>query len=91
MTTRRVSCFSNHESAYRAQVEAWACTENLFQAYVAGAGHCAFTSKQVLAALAAMENWLDAGIKPDASLLPEAAGFDNQFVPPQWPFTPWPF
>jgi hypothetical protein len=75
----------NHESAYRAQVEAWGCTENLAQAYVAGVGHCAFTSKQVLAALFAMERWLDTGVKPDVSVFPEAEGFDNQFTPGPWP------
>ena len=76
----------SQESAYRAAVESWGTTEYLVQTYVAGVGHCAFTSRQLLAALAAIENWLDTGVKPDASFFPETEGFDNSFVPPPFPY-----
>ncbi len=75
-----------HESAYRVTVEASGCLEYLRQAYVSGVGHCGFTAKQLLAALAAMEGWLDTGLAPEASAFPEALEFDNRFVPPPWPY-----
>ena len=74
------------ESAYRETVAASGCLNNLAQAYVSGVGHCAFTAKQLLAALAAMESWLDTGVPPNASAFPESLGFDNKFVPPPWPY-----
>ena len=76
----------SNESAYRAAVEASRCTDFLAQAYVSGAGHCAFTATQLLTTLAAMEKWLDTGVHPDASAFPESQGFDNGFVPPPWPY-----
>ena len=60
-----------HESAYRAQVEGWGRQDRLVQVYVKAVGHCAFTSAQLLAALEAMERWLDTGTRPDASFVPE--------------------
>jgi hypothetical protein len=75
----------SNEGAYRAAVEASGCTDLLAQAYVSGVGHCAFTAAQILTTLAAMEKWLDTGVRPDASSFPEAQGFDNRFVPPLWP------
>jgi pimeloyl-ACP methyl ester carboxylesterase len=76
----------SHESAYRAAVEAWGCTDLLAQAYVSAVGHCAFTATQLLTTLEAMEKWLDNGVRPDAVSFPEAQGFDNRFVPPPWPY-----
>jgi len=76
----------NNESDYRAAVEAWLHSDYLAQAYVRGVGHCAFTATQWLTTLAAMEKWLDTGIKPDSSSFPESQGFDNKFVPPPWPY-----
>ena len=76
-----------NDSAYRETVEASGSLNNLVQAYVAGLGHCAFTANQLLAALAAMEGWLDTGTQPGASAFPAGLGFDNAFVPPPWP---WP-
>jgi len=73
-----------HESAYRKTVEDSRCLENLVQAYVSTLGHYGFTAKQLLAALAAMESWLDTGKQPGASAFPEALGFDNAYVPPLW-------
>ena len=75
-----------HENAYRATVEASGSLEYLRQAYVSGLGHCGFTAKQLLAALAAMESWLDTGLPPEASAFLEELGFDNAFVPPPWPY-----
>jgi len=75
-----------HESAYRQTVAESGCLKNLVQAYVTGVGHCAFTAKQLLATLAAMESWLDTGTPPGASAFPEALGFNNAFVPPPWPY-----
>jgi pimeloyl-ACP methyl ester carboxylesterase len=74
------------ESAYRRTVEASGYLDNLVQVYVAGVGHGAFTTKQYLAALAAVESWLDSGMRPDAAAFPEALGFDNAFAPPPWPY-----
>ena len=75
-----------NESAYRQTVEAAGYLENLAQVYVSGVGHCAVTTQQLLAALGAMEGWLDTGARPNASAFPEALGFDNAFVPPPWPY-----
>jgi alpha-beta hydrolase superfamily lysophospholipase len=74
------------ESAYRAQVQWWGCQDQLLQVYTKGAGHCVFTSEQLLTTLEAMERWLNTGTKPDASFFPEPKGFDNTFVPPPWPY-----
>jgi hypothetical protein len=76
----------NNESFYRDAVESWGCSQNLAQAFVSRAGHCAFTATQILTTLAAMEKWLDTGVRPDASSFPEEQGFDNRFVPPPWPY-----
>jgi pimeloyl-ACP methyl ester carboxylesterase len=76
----------DNEGDYRAAVESWGCSQNLAQAFVNRVGHCAFTATQILTTLAAMEKWLDTGVRPDASSFPEAQGFDNHFVPPLWPY-----
>jgi pimeloyl-ACP methyl ester carboxylesterase len=77
---------ARHESAYRKTLEFWGRKHHLVQAYVQALGHNAFTAKQLLAALAAMESWLESGTKPDASAFPAALGFDNAYVPPPWPY-----
>jgi len=74
------------ESAYRQTVESAGAMANLTQAYVGGLGHCAFTAKQLLATLGAVEHWLETGTRPDASALPNSLGFDNTFVPRPWPY-----
>ncbi len=76
----------DNEGFYRDAAAFWGCSQNLAQAFVSGVGHCAFTATQILTALAAMEKWLDTGVRPDASSFPEAQGFDNRFVPPAWPY-----
>lgn len=75
-----------NESGYREAVEKRGCAQHLVQAYAKAAGHCAFTADQILAALSAMERWLDTGVAPDASFFPETKGFDTNFVPPVWPY-----
>jgi hypothetical protein len=74
------------QSAYRAKVEWWGSQDQLLQVYSKAAGHCVFTSEQLLTTLAAMERWLNTGTKPGASFFPEAKGFDTRFVPPPWPY-----
>ena len=76
----------DNEGWYRDAVASRGASQLLAQAFVAGVGHCAFTATQYLTALAAVENWLDTGVRPDASSFPEAQGFDNRFVPPSWPW-----
>jgi pimeloyl-ACP methyl ester carboxylesterase len=76
----------SNEGDYRAGVDVWGSPNYLAQAFVKGVGHCAFTATQLLTALAAMEKWLDIGVRPDASSFPDAQGFDNSFVPPRWPY-----
>jgi pimeloyl-ACP methyl ester carboxylesterase len=75
-----------HESAYRSLVETSGCSENLLQTYVDGVGHCAFTSRQLLTALAAVERWLETGVRPDSSFFPAAEGFNSGFVPAPYPY-----
>lgn len=74
-----------HDTAYRADVESWQAGKFLKQVYVAGVGHCAFTSKQLLRTLAAVESWLDTGVKPDDNSFPISEDFDNTFVAGPWP------
>ena len=76
----------SHEGYYRDAVASRGQSEYLVQTYVSGVGHCAFTATQILTALAAMENWLDTGVRPEAAAFPETQGFDNKFVPPHWPY-----
>jgi pimeloyl-ACP methyl ester carboxylesterase len=82
-------CAMGHESAYRETVAAAARKELLLQVYTDGIGHCAFTPRQMLAAFAAMEHWLDTGERPGASFFDPADGFLT-FKPPSWPQPPPP-
>jgi pimeloyl-ACP methyl ester carboxylesterase len=77
---------TSHESVYRKAVEWWGSGQYLHQVYVKAVGHCVFTSRQLLTALSAMERWLDTGIPPNSVSFPESEGFDNNFVPPPWPY-----
>ena len=78
--------FVSQESYYAALVQAAGCSNQLVQAYVNDVGHASFSADQYLSVLAAMESWLDTGVRPDATLLPASQGFDLGFVPPPWPF-----
>jgi hypothetical protein len=75
----------SHEAVYRGLVDAAGRGDNLVQVYP-NAGHASFSAEQFLSALAAIEYWLDGGVRPDASFFPEGHGFDNSFVPPPWPY-----
>ncbi len=75
-----------YESAYRKMVEDAGAPDWLVQAFVPVVGHNGFTAAQILAALAAMESWLDNGAKPGAAAFPESLGFDNKYVPPPYPY-----
>lgn len=75
-----------HEAEYRAQVEWWGASDRLVQTFVKSPGHCVFTSAQLLAALEAMDLWLDSGTRPDATAFPTALNFDNSFVPARLPY-----
>jgi len=75
-----------HEAYYRDLVAAAGRSDELVQAYVDGPVHAGFTAAQYLAALEALEHWLDTGERPDASYFPAAQGFLNGFVPPPWPY-----
>jgi hypothetical protein len=76
----------NHEGYYRDAVASWDCSEHLVQAFVSRVGHNGFNATQILTALAAMEKWLDTGVRPEAASFPEDQGFDNHFVAPRWPY-----
>ena len=78
--------FVSHESYYAARVREAGCSDLLVQAYVNAVGHASFSAAQYLSVLRAMNSWLDTGVRPDASLLPESQGFDLSYVPPRWPF-----
>jgi pimeloyl-ACP methyl ester carboxylesterase len=76
----------SNQAVYRDLVQASGKADMLVQAYVDGPGHGSFTAEQYLAALAAMEHWLDTGMRPDSSFFPGTSGFDTDFVPPSWPY-----
>ena len=87
-TTGDVICPVFNESAYRETVAAAGREDLLVQVYTDGPGHCAFTPRQVLAALAAMEHWLDTGTPPDPAdptFFPPDEGFLPGYEPPPWP------
>jgi hypothetical protein len=75
----------NH-SAYTAAVTAAGSSDRLLQAFVTNVGHCSFSAAQYLSVVEAMQNWLNTGVKPDASALPVSLGFDLEYVPLPWPF-----
>jgi pimeloyl-ACP methyl ester carboxylesterase len=76
----------SHEAVYRDLVAARGNSEKLVQAYVNAAGHCSFSTEQYLSTVAAIQHWLDTGVRPDASFFQASLGFDNSFVPPPWPY-----
>jgi hypothetical protein len=74
------------EGVYAARVAAQGNSGNLVQAFVDKVGHCSFSADQYLAGVGAMNSWLDTGVRPDATELPEELGFHLEFVPPEWPW-----
>ncbi len=78
--------FVSQESYYAALVQSADSSDRLVQAYSNVVGHLVFSADQYIYALAAMEDWLDTGVRP-ATLLPASSkGFDFGFLPPPWPF-----
>jgi pimeloyl-ACP methyl ester carboxylesterase len=73
------------EAAYGETVEKTGKEDRLVQVYTDGVGHCVFTPDQLNSAVAAMNHWLDTGMKPGAEFFPAAQGFVPGFVPPPWP------
>jgi len=69
-----------------------ASREDLFlQTYTEDFGHCTFTQEQLLAAIRAMESWLETGEKPDGN--PNTSGFfpaSKGFVAPSPDLLVWP-
>jgi hypothetical protein len=78
----------SHESAYRKTVEEVGRSDKLVQVFVDAVGHCTFTPAQWLAAVAAIEYWLDTGEAPNDDFFPEDNGFNNEFTPQPWPQPP---
>ena len=76
---------ASNAAVYHDLAEARRHENKLAQAYV-NTWHGPYSAEQYLAALAALENWLNTGTKPDAWFFPESLGFDNSFIPPAWPY-----
>jgi pimeloyl-ACP methyl ester carboxylesterase len=76
----------SQESYYAALVQTAGYSDQLVQAYVNDVGHISFSADQYLSVLAALESWLDTGVRPGESLLPASKGFDLTYIPPPWPF-----
>ena len=75
----------SHESAYSKTVEEAGRSDKLVQVFVDAVGHCTFTPAQWLAAVAAIEYWLDTGEAPNDAFFSEDIGFNNGFTPQPWP------
>jgi hypothetical protein len=75
----------SNESAYGQTVATAGRSEQLFQTYTSGNGHCAFTAPQLLTAVGAIDNWVRNGTKPTAASFPGVLGFVPGFVPPAFP------
>ena len=73
------------EHAYAETVARAGRSDQLVQTYTSGIGHCNFTGPQLFTAVAAMDAWLQTGIKPTAASFPAALGFVPGFVPPPFP------
>jgi hypothetical protein len=74
-----------NESAYGETVTAAGRSDQLFQTYTTGNGHCNFTGAQIITAVNAIDNWVRNGAKPTAATFPGALGFAPGFVPPPFP------
>jgi hypothetical protein len=74
-----------NESAYKETVNAAGRSDQLFQTFTNGVGHCNLTGPQILTAVGAIDSWVRTGVKPTAASFPAALGFDSTFVPPPFP------
>jgi len=70
---------------YQETVETCGASDLLVQKYTNGKMHAVFTPGQVCAAFEAMVYWIDTGNQPGVDFFPETLGFDNGYVPPDWP------
>lgn len=75
----------SHNDAYKDTVTLAGNDDLLVQVYTDNDVHCNFTSHQINAAIAAMNEWLETGSAPDNSFFPETLGFVNSYTPPSWP------
>lgn len=71
------------EREYQQTVRIAQRTRYLYQAYTNGNGHCNFTGEQLVASVAAIDNWVRNRTKPTTANFPTALGFlPGSFVPP---------
>lgn len=77
-----------HTHAYMQTVTEAGNAALLARAYTNGVGHCVYTPEQMLAALDALDGWVDSGAPPDASAFPPGLGFLPDFEAPPWPQPP---
>jgi alpha-beta hydrolase superfamily lysophospholipase len=71
---------AHFETRILEKVQAASREDLLLQVYTDDFGHCSFTDVQLLAAIQAMESWLDTGTKPDSNpatseFFPHSKGF----------------
>ncbi|MBI2848430.1 MAG: hypothetical protein HYX83_04570 [Chloroflexi bacterium] len=74
-----------NQSVYRRLVQAAGKEDMLIQLFTDAVGHGNFTAPQLLQTVAAMEIWLNTGVKPPPGFFPPALGF-IPLAPPPWPF-----
>jgi alpha-beta hydrolase superfamily lysophospholipase len=74
-----------NSTVYQETVEASGALDLLVQKYTEGNMHVVFTPKQVYAAFKAMKYWLNTGTRPNDNFFPTAIGFDNNYIPQDWP------
>ena len=74
-----------NSTVYQETVEASGALDLLVQKYTEGNMHVVFTPKQVYAAFKAMKYWLNTGTRPNDNFFPTAMGFDNNYIPQDWP------
>ncbi|MCK5013968.1 MAG: hypothetical protein KAS66_09120 [Candidatus Omnitrophica bacterium] len=74
-----------NSTVYKETVEASGALDLLVQTYTDGKMHAVFSPEQVYAAFEAMVYWLDTGNRPGDEFFPESLGFDNDYVPQDWP------
>ena len=74
-----------NSAVYQETVEASGTSDLLVQKYTNGNMHAVFTPEQVCAAFEAMVYWLDTGTPPGDDFFPTDLGFNNGYVPLEWP------
>lgn len=74
-----------NDSAYAETVASAGRSDQLFQTYTTGVGHCNLTGPQILTGIGAIDLWVRTGVKPTAASFPVPLGFNSAFVPPAFP------